>query len=321
MKKILSTICIMLMIFSMISTANANVDNKSITISREVVKLKSTLDAQYNGFEYKIKNTTKQKLYISKFIVENGVDPQEAYGVTKRNGWAAAGVTCVYGWQYAAPTLGLSAVAAVVASPLFVGASALGNMGASQEANRFATKPIAENYIKSGDTIKFKTFAPKGTLPTITLLIEDPDTGKYYAYVNTTFGNQFTAVDINKTAPLDEQMESLGFTKVKNETEEAATEDNAETEAVNKTTDTKLTKDAQKNGYNDMIQKMGEKAKEIKEATSIEEFNKKPTTDEAAASGQKMPEPEALKFNTNVTTDPNAQIKQPFEGSKNFTSF
>jgi len=290
--------------------AHALLDNKSISITRQTVKMRSMMDSKFNGFEYKIKNNTKEKIYINKFGVENGVPPYDAYGSVKRNGWAAAGVTFVYGWNYALPTLGLSMVAATAATPFFVTSSALGNIGATQEAKRFDVKSPEGKYIKPNETIKFKTIVEQGALPALTLIVEDPSTGDNFAYINSQFGSRFIPVEKPQPVVETQEQNSNPDTNIP----EAAKQDEQSTSKI------KQMKDGLTN--------------EVKQRTkALDDMNIKDddTADHPALTGispqegnkpTEMTVPDAYKmYNTGVTVDPNAKTKQYFNDSSNFTSF
>ena len=63
MKKLISIFCMIAFLFTSMP-AFAALDNRSFTITRENVPLKSIIDTKYNGFEYKLKNNTKQKFVL-----------------------------------------------------------------------------------------------------------------------------------------------------------------------------------------------------------------------------------------------------------------
>ena len=191
MKKLTALLCLIsINLLYVVQPAFAELDKTSFTIVRTNIQLKSTIDAKYNGFKYTMKNNTKERLNIENFIVDDGTKPKEAYADVKRNGWGAAGIAFVYGWSYVMPTLGLSMVAATIASPLFVGASMFGNLGAKMEANRFITGSNINGYFKSNEKKEFKLLAPEGQIPTLKIILSDT-AGDKYIYSCSYFGSGF----------------------------------------------------------------------------------------------------------------------------------
>ncbi len=98
MKKLTALLCLVsINLLYVIQPAFAELDKTSFTIVRTNVQLRSTIDAKYNGFEYTMKNNTKEKLYIQNFIVDDGTKPKDAYADVKRKGGGAAGMAFVDG--------------------------------------------------------------------------------------------------------------------------------------------------------------------------------------------------------------------------------
>ena len=322
MKKIIAIFCIIATTaFFNIIPAFAELDSQSFTIIRNNVPLKSIINRRYNGFDYTIKNHTKQKLIIKNFIVDKGVNSQIAYENSRRKGWEAAGVTFLYGYQYAMPTMGLSLAGAVIAWPIFLGSSMFGNMGARQEARRFASASIKkEGVIKPKEKIDFKVFAEDGILPTITIILEDSE-GKNYSYSNTYFGTEFAYLGTNAElkAKYEERLKKKETVEEDNTKEEEktakATEKKVETEK--ETTKKEETPVAKKNIKEDASQKAVDALNRIKEDFSTE------LPSEKKQSQYQMEESPVFKqYNTGVTTNPNAKMKQQvFEDNKNFVSF
>ena len=292
MKKLVSLLCLLVVSFYTTLPSMAKLNKQSFTITRSNVELKSVIDSKYDAYEYTLKNHTKEKLLITNFVVDDGTLPNEAYANVKRNGWGAAGVTFVYGWNYAMATLGLSLVASVVACPFFVGASMLGNVGAKQEANRFSksakkfnNSTLENGFFKKKETAKFRVLAPQGTIPTVSIMLED-ERGRNYIYLNSYFGTEFKVIGKPETENVEKKLRDL---KIK-------TEEEVE--------------------IDDSVEQLEDNSKEAKNI--VEQFE---TTEKKELPTEKRV-PEAYKmYNTGVTLDPNIKTKQYFEENKNFTSF
>lgn len=308
MKKFVSLICLIVIVFYTMAPSFAELTKRDFTITRNNVELKSIIASKYDGYEFTMKNHTKKKLLVTNFVVDNGVTSQIAYANVKRNGWAAAGVTFVYGWNYALSTLGMSLVGAVVAWPFFVGASMFGNLGARMEANRFNEDTLTDGFFKKKEIVKFKVFAPQGVLPAITIVLEDED-GQNYAYTHSYFGTEFQELGHAKSENLKEKIVEIQAKSAKVEEEDGV----AQKEQVESGDMRNDIKNAFEN----------KKVAPQQETKSVEEqFEQGANTTADSEKPTETQVPEAYKmYNTGVTLDPNVKTKQPFEGDKNFTSF
>ena len=295
MKKLIALICLLTLSVYTTAPVCAELNKKSFTISRSNVELKSIIDSKYDAYEYTLKNHTKQKLLITNFMVDDGVTPKTAYDEVKRNGWGAAGVTFVYGWNYAAATVGLSLAAAVVACPFFVGASMLGNVGAKMESNRFKKSAknfnhttMEDGFFKKNQISKFRVLSEQGKIPQVTIVLEDKD-GNNYVYLNSYFGTEFKKLAKAEDKNLQKKLQDLTNQNI------------GETETTE-------------------IENVSEKTEvESKETKSVEEQFEE-ADDTTLPTEKRIPEAYKM-YNTGVTLDPSVKTKQYFETDKNFTSF
>ncbi len=281
MKKIVSCVCLLVMSFYMILPVFA-LDEKSISINRTGVRLKSRIGTKYSGLQYKIKNNTNQKLNVERFIIDDAASGQAAYMDIKRNGWGAAGVTIVYGWNYALSTLGLALVGSFVAAPFFVVSSAFGNFGAKREMERMYSESPEGGYLKKHEEIKFKALVEKGKLPTVTLLVSTADADEKYIFTSTPFGN-YAKLYVPQTNIEKKAIESPKKT---------------ESEVIDSSDFSKSEETAEKKSKTENITP---KTKETLENQSEENSLK--------------------KYNTGVTTDPAVKLKKDFNEDKNFVTF
>jgi len=319
MKKILASLCILSLLgLNIALPVKAEMNTQSFTIVRTNVPLKSIINSKYNGFEFTMKNHTKNKLVVKNFIVDNGVSSDIAYANVKRNGWAAAGVTFVYGWNYAFSTLGLSLVGSVIAWPFFVGASMFGNMGARQEARRFAKATIKEEgVIKSKEKVNFKVFAADGVVPTVTIVLEDADQ-KNYAFSHSYFGTECAYMGTNDefNASLEEKLKKLNTKSVEVD-EKGSVKEEEKQPAKENLSEKENVKNAIQDAFNNNQQKKTEQAVSTQstktQQSATQQDESKPVMEES---------PVFKQYNTGVVTDPNVKTKQQiFNDNTNFVSF
>ena len=179
MKKIISAIILFVFCFFQHLPAfslSKTEENNYLSLKRTSKHLHSRLSKEYTGYEYELKNIYDKPINIQSISVWNNASSQIAYLSVKRTGARAAAETLSTGVALALPTLTLSLIGSVIATPFIIVGNQIGNIGANKEAKRYDKRQNSAFTIQPKEEIVFKTMALHRHKPSVKVMFTNPIT-------------------------------------------------------------------------------------------------------------------------------------------------
>lgn len=177
MKKILSSFLVFLTFVTFALPSFADASDNFLTVNKNSRHLHSRLSKHYVGYEYIIKNKSKDPVEITAMSLTDNVTGEAAYLSIRRTGLAASTAVLTTGVALALPTLSLSLIASAVAVPFILVGNVFGNIGAKQDSKRYS-KDLNENILQPKDTVKFTTLAKRFSSAKLKIIYKSPLTGE-----------------------------------------------------------------------------------------------------------------------------------------------
>ena len=150
-----------------------------IEVTKSQIPLNSRLKKEYAGYSYTITSQYPGQLDLLVGNVPNGINGQVAYMSVEKSSAAAIGSTIGGGFVLGFVTLGISFLAALIATPFIYFSNNSANNKAKIEGLRFSNQ-IPTGSLNTGDTLSFTTLIPISQIPALKLQFREVQTSELY---------------------------------------------------------------------------------------------------------------------------------------------
>lgn len=140
----------------MSAVAKSKIRDNYLTVEKQSKHLGSRLNKSFEGYKYKITNSSDSKIEIVTVSIENYLSGDVAYSEVDKSSIGIGLKTLGEGMLHAVPTLTLSLICGVVATPIKMVGNSVGNIGAKLESVKYDSKPIEQLILEPNQTVELK---------------------------------------------------------------------------------------------------------------------------------------------------------------------